>query len=855
VNGWTINVSRAHLTGPDAAQPIDGIWALASLPARQANEPRHLERLSVDWIPCPKPLPVAAALRAAGRWDLEESRDFDADDWWYRCRFHVDAPNGHHQLHFGGLATLADVWLNGTHILYSESMFMTHTIDVSNLLRTENELTLCFHSLTQALRTRRPRPRWRTGLVAHQQLRWHRTSLLGRIPAWCPPVAPVGPWRPVFLQSTGPLCVDAADLHVDVDGDAGVVHVSVPLMAPVERVKGVLSVDGEVATTTLGRSSDGTPAIQATVRVPGIRRWWPHTHGDQPLYEVRLSVLADDRIVDVDFGRVGFRTLRVDRGHDGNGFGLAINGTELFCRGACWTPLDLARLDANPDEYRTALERLCDAGVNMLRISGTMAYETDTFHDLCDELGILVWQDFMFANMDYPSTDDHFLAVVRTEARQLLRRLHGRPSIAVFCGNSEGQQQAAMLGLPVDCRANALFDDVLADLVQSLAPDAAWVPSTPTGGALPFHPGTGVAHYYGVGAYLRPFEDARRAGVRFAAECLAFANVPEPTMTDALRADGIVPGHHPRWKAGVPRDAGAGWDFEDVRDHYVHLLFGVDPGEVRARDVERYLALGRVATGEAMLRTFAEWRRPGSSCRGGLVWFARDLQPGAGWGVVDASGRPKAAYWYLKRAWAPIALLPMDEGLNGLWLHAINDTNAALDTRLDVMLYSGGRPLGETASASLMVPERGSCSLHVDALFPGFRDLTYAYRFGPPGHDVVAATLRDRENGAVLASAHFFPVGMPHGRDAGLDLVAHAESIESGYAVTLSTNRFACAVAIDAEGFVADDNYIHLEPGRPRRLLMRAEGPARRFSAIVSALNGAAPLVINAVDREEMCVR
>src|SRR5262249_31974023 len=152
-------------------------------------------------------------------------------------------------------------------------------------------------------------------------------------------------------------------------------------------------------------------------------------------------------------------------------------------------------------------------------------------------------------------------------------------------------------------------------LVTSLAPSAAWVPSTPMGGTFPFQVDRGISHYYGVGAYLRPFDDARRANVQFAAECLAFSNVPDASVVDNLRDEGVTPGHHPRWKAAVPRDAGAGWDFEDVRDHYVRVLFGVDPSEVRAQDTDRYLALGRVATGEAMLRTFAEWRRPGATCR------------------------------------------------------------------------------------------------------------------------------------------------------------------------------------------------------------------------------------------------
>ena len=287
----------------------------------------------------------------------------------------------------------------------------------------------------------------------------------------------------------------------------------------------------------------------------------------------------------------------------------------------------------------------------------------------------------------------------------------------------------------------------------------------------------------------------------------------------------------------MPRDAGAGWDFEDVRDHYLRLLFGVDPSELRAHDVDRYLALGRVATGEAMLRTFSEWRRPGSSCRGGLVWLARDLRPGAGWGVVDSSGRPKAAYWYLKRALAPVALLAIDEGLNGLWLHALNDTCEPIDAELRVALYRDGRRRGTPVSTPVTVPGRGSRSIHADGLFDGFIDLTYAYRFGPPGHDVVAATLRNRATGVTLASAHCFPCGLPAARDHALGLSASVDPIPGGYTVVLGADRFAHAVAVEAEGFVPEDNYVHLEPGESKRLAVR-RGAGQPLHGSVAALNG-----------------
>ena len=114
--------------------------------------------------------------------------------------------------------------------------------------------------------------------------------------------------------------------------------------------------------------------------------------------------------------------------------------------------------------------------------------------------------------------------------------------------------------------------------------------------------------------------------------------------------------------------------------------------------------------------------------------------------------------------------------------------------------------------------------MHADALFDGFLDLTYAYRFGPPGHDVVAATLRDRATGAILAAAHYFPCGLPAARDSALGLTARAEPIADGYALVLEADRFAHAVAIDADGFVPDDNYLHLEPGEPRRLVLSRRG-------------------------------
>jgi beta-mannosidase len=840
-------MARIQPLGSGIARPLAGEWALAATAPGLAQTPADLETLVPDWIPCVGPMTVAAALQAAGRWSLGEDRDFDREDWWYRCRFIAPDAQGPWRLRFEGLATVSDAWLNGTHLCRTESMFVSHAVVVECLRPAENELVLKFHALGPLLAVRRGLPKWRVSFVSHQQLRWYRTALVGRVHPWCPPAAAVGPWRPVLLEPLTAIRVEHADVHAHVSGDEGTVRLSARATVPPSSATTAACMVGDrTVRLSCERTADHEIVIHGDIRVPQVRRWWPHSHGAQPLYPMRLAVASGSESLECSLGRVGFRTVSIDRGTDGDGFGVCVNDVPVFSRGVCWMPSDVARLHGDPSTCRTELELLKAAGVNMVRIPGSMVYESDTFYDLCDELGLLLWQDLMFANMDYPAADDGFRRLAELEVRQLLHRLQTRPSLAVLCGSSEVEQQASMLGLREDRYANPLFADVFPKLAESITPGAPWVQSTPTGGTLPFHADRGVAHYYGVGAYLRPFDDARRAGVRFAAECLAFSNVPEPTAL-AAHPDVGLPGSA-RWDAAIPRDAGSDWDFEDVRDHYVARLFDVDPSALRAHDTSRYLALGRIATGEAMLRTIAEWRRPGSSCRGALIWCGRDLRVGAGWGILDSAGRAKAAYFYARRAMTPVALIAIDEGLNGLWLHAVNDTARPIAAELRITLYRNGRVRAEEATETLTVPPHGARSIHADAMFEGFRDITYAYRFGPPGHDVVAAALRDASGGAVLAAAHFFPCGLPSTIDPAMRLGARAEPTPDGYAILVDADRFAHAVTIEAEGFVPDDNYVHVEPGAPRRIFLRPEQPAaprRGLRATVSALNAPGPVSVS----------
>ncbi|MES2186693.1 MAG: glycoside hydrolase family 2 protein [Pseudomonadota bacterium] len=837
-------------TASEDSQPLSAGWELALLPAGVATDPVALASVLANalavapaaWTAAPVPGTAMAALFAAGQADFTRLPDLDSQDVWYRCRFPASGTDATAatELVFEGLATLAQVWLNGEALLTSDNMFLAHAVDVSGRLRPDNELLIRFASVQQALKARRPRPRWRTRLVEQQQLRWIRASLLGRIPGWSPAVPAIGPWRPVQLRTRQAIAWETCDVRSRLDSSTGVVSVNARLraLAPELAVRAVrLSVGDAQVPLRLQALAGGVWQAEGELHLPGVARWWPHTHGEPALHAVALTVETDRSTLERKLGRTGFRHIALDS--TGDNFAIAVNGVPVFCRGACWTTTDVLNLAGTEAAAREALLLAQEAGMNMLRVGGTMFYEADHFYALCDELGILLWHDFMFANMDYPADDPAFAASVGAEARQFLARTQLSPSIALLCGNSEVEQQAAMLGLDKALWRSPLFGERLPALVAELRPDVPYWPSSPAGGVLPFQVDSGAAHYFGVGAYQQPLTDARRSGVRFTSECLAFANVPEPETIESFMGEGQVPPTHPLWKARVPRDSGPGWDFDDVRDHYVRELFQLDPVRLRYADAGRYLALGRVASGEVMAAAFGEWRRHGSSCAGGIVWFLRDLWAGAGWGVIDARGVPKAAWHYLQRALAPVALFITNEGVNGLALHAVNDRPQAIEARLSLTLYRHGEKAVAEGAQAVQIPAHGSVQVRGDALFGHFTDSSYTYRFGPTGHDVAHAVLRDTATGAVLGQDFFFPLGHGFAVQPVLGLQATVQAADAdGYDVTVGCPRFAQAVHLDVPGWRASHNHFHLAPGGSQTVRLSARTPGARLRGTLRALNG-----------------
>jgi len=794
-------MALASVTGRRVVELCDG-WQLAVTESGAAANPAALPP-GLDWVDAVVPGTAAQALHKAGRWTPETPEPLHGKDIWYRTRLFGHGPR---TLRFEGLATVAEVWLNGVRILASDNMFLDHEVDVD--LGGDDALLNAFRSLDAALERRKARARWRTRLVESNSLRLIRTTLLGHMTGWQPAIHAVGPWRAVVLiEQSSHVRLRTIDMQATLDGDDGVLTIGLDIDWQGPTAPAIV----EVGATSGPLSWIGAGRLEGALRLPGVEKWWPHTHGMPALHAVKVH-LGD---IEIDLGHTGFRSIGVERGADGKGFALQVNGQTVFARGACWNVADLESLTADRDRLQPWLALVREAHMNMVRVGGTMVYESDEFFALCDELGLLVWHDFMFANMDYPIADPAFRASVEAEAASFLRRTQRHPALAVLCGGSEVAQQAAMLGLPPALWSGPLYDDILPGLSAALRPDVPYVANSPSGGDLPFSTDDGVSHYYGVGAYLRPLEDARRANVRFTSECLAFANVPA-VGTPGIAWDDLV-----RGKGGVPRDRGADWDFADVRDHYLRSLYEEDPAELKAADPKRYLRLSRAVSAGVMEAAIAEWRRPGSSCAGALVWMLKDCAPGAGWGVVGSGGRPKLAWHGLRRAFRPVQVSVTDEGLNGLAIHMVNDTEFAVRAKLSLHCFRAGDVCVLRRARDVELPPRGATTVRSTDLIGSFFDITYAYRFGPPPLEVAAVTLDEEETGARLAEAVYYPLGLS-ALDADPLLTVSPVRQGDGWALRLGTARFAPRLQIEDMHYVALDEGFPLLPGEERSVRLHA---------------------------------
>ena len=784
-------------------------WRVVQTLPGAHSRPEELADLWESGAVLDVPAPVAT---------IEVIEGIDDFDWWHHCYVETDEPVC---IEFQGLTFPASVFVDGNPVAECESMFLPVYVELSG---GRHELSVCFQSLNAWLRIRRPRGRWRSSLVSSAGLRWARTTLLGRAPVYGNLPAPVGFWRPITATPTAFM----ANMTIGADPATGAVDIS-GVLRSVDDVHVDCTVTGPSGTVAeVGSCRTSSGAFKFTTHISDPQLWWPRGYGPQNLYRVTASVSGHA------IGERAFGFRSVSEISDDGGFELRINDVPVFCRGVTWSPPDPVRLTVDAPAMRAHLDMFCKAGANMVRVVGGLVYEQAEFWEQCAELGLMVWQDAMQATFDPP---DEVSELVVREIAELLKSVSGNPALTVVSGGSETLQRPEMLGIERGKFTMPLVDSLLPQTVaeQSGVPYVRASPAPPAGmNDLAIRPDTGVAHWFGVGGYLRPLSDVYSAGVRFAAECLAFANPPSPAAVEKHFGSAVVAGHHPAWKAEIPRDRGSSWDFEDVRDFYVREVFGEDPLAVRRIDPERYLELGRLAIAEAMRHCFAFWRQSTSGCSGALVLAGKDTRPGAGWGLVDVDGGAKAALEVLRRVWSPVSLILTNAGLSGVRIDLYNDTPDSLVGEL--MLVGTNFQSQKTIEAkhAVSVPGRSSLTLFDSEVSGTFRDLSHSFRFGQPTADGIEAVFQFAGSPQVVRDA-LIVNSRPGQANSGIRAKA-SPTDEHDWCVEISSDVALRYVSIDAPGWAPSDNYFHLPAGIPYRVRLHRgcdqEVPLGRIASV-----------------------
>jgi beta-mannosidase len=491
---------------------------------------------------------------------------------------------------------------------------------------------------------------------------------------WGPTVVTAGIWRPVRLEHWSTARIDQVRPLVTVDGGTGRVEVHLRVERTRRGEDRTLRAEARIGGARTEALLAGDEAV-LRLEVPGVRLWWPRGYGDQPLYDLDLTLSDDDGPLDTWHRRVGFRTIELDRSPDehGTGFTLVVNGVRIFARGVNWIPDDVLPSRVTPERYRTRLTQAAGANVDLVRVWGGGIYEDDAFYDTCDELGLMVWQDFLFACSAYPE-EQPLRGEVEAEARDNVVRLMPHPSLVLWNGNNENlwgfrdwQWEPALAG---DSWGEGYYLGLLPRVVAELDPTRPYTAGSPWSGSWDHHPNDpahGTHHSWEVWN-RQDYAEYRASVPRFVAEFGWQAPPAMATLRRALPGEALAPDspgmlHHQKAEDGNGKlNRGVARHFPLPED-----------------DFDRWHYLTQLVQARAVAAGIEHWRSHWPVCAGTVVWQLNDCWPVTSWAAVDGDGRVKPLYHELRRVYAD-RLLTLQPAAGGLVLAAVNQSADAWRT-------------------------------------------------------------------------------------------------------------------------------------------------------------------------------
>ena len=637
---------------------------------------------SRDWLPASVPGTIHTDLMANGliedpfyRLNERKVQWVDKKDWVYQCSFEIspeEFERQHHELRFEGLDTYASVYVNDIRVLQSNNMHRNYTVDIKeHLLKGTNILRILLESpikkgveLYDALDYTIPvsaNDQAETGEVPGGK----RVNVFTRKAAyhygwdWGPRLVTSGIWRPVTLVSWDDFRITDMVLNQELNGDVARILAHLEIESSIENANALLQLklDDNVIASTKVRLSKGKQDFNIPIKIDRPELWWPNGLGKQHLYNIQVKLQRKEVISTVN-QFIGIREIELiaDSALSQPNFYFKVNGKPTFAKGVNYIPQDIFLPRVSHKDYERILQAAADANMNMIRVWGGGVYEDDRFYELCDSLGLMVWQDFMFACAMYPGDAD-FFENVKQEAIDNVKRLQKHPSIALWCGNNEvlaawkrwGWEKTAIaeqspeIANKIWRHYDTLFHHILPEVVSEYHRGIDYWASSPSASeGLPEEYTHGDTHYWGVWWGKEPFDNFNAKISSFMSE-YGFQSFPiyESFEKFAEKQDRDM--YSEVMKAHQRSSIGNATIEEYMkRSHRKPIGF------------EELLYMSQLLQADGIQSGIEAHRRNKDRCYGSLYWQLNDCWPGASWSSIDYYGKWKALHYKVKEAFAPV---------------------------------------------------------------------------------------------------------------------------------------------------------------------------------------------------------
>ena len=739
-------------------------------------------------------------------WEYKTIVDLDSDFLSRKVQF----------LKFYGLDTYAKVFINGKFFIDADNMFRPWEINVKDVFKLgKNEILVSFDSPIKKILPKMRKMKYE--LPADNDQIKKTSPHTRKAPYhygwdWGPSFATCGVWQNVKIIAYDSFTIN--DLHIEqkeIQPNYAKIKISVAISSEVESDVDLLIVEpkSKINISKSVKLRKGNNSFHRVLEIIDPELWWPNGHGAQPMYEFEISIKNND-CIDIKKIKIGLRDLKVQLEKDSNGtsFAFVVNGKSIFSKGANWIPGDSFTTRMTRDSYKILLKNAINANMNTVRVWGGGIYENDCFYDLCDELGLIVWQDFMFACSLYPGDDD-FLESVKNEAEYQIIRLRNHPSIALWCGNNEiavawhnwGWKEKYPDSVFVKDYKN-LFHEILPKLCHSLDKSRLYWPSSPGYDfSLPISGqefNKGDVHYWGVwhgGDELSSFSD--NVG-RFMSE-YGMQSFPNPTTVDYfcpskeqnINSD-IIKSHQ---KASL----GNGNIMKYI------LMYYNEP-----KDFSSFVILSQIMAGEAIKVAVESHRMAMPYCMGSLYWQLNDCWPGASWSSLDYFGNWKALHYYAKNFFNPL-LVCADIQREKLNIYAINDGALIKNAKVNIEIYNFEGVLSFKSDLKIDIKPNTSMKIFSDKkdnILNGLNAENVILRASIYVGGVIAST-----NDYFFEKTKFLKMDEQN-------FNVNVEKVDSAYNINIESKSFLNkfhALCLNDSG-IFSDNYFNMLPGEKRKI-------------------------------------